>query len=35
MKKWKKPIIKVLTAEELSKYIKAAARSGGCGYYFR
>ena len=30
MKKWKKPVIKVMSSEELNIYIKAAARSEFC-----
>ena len=30
MKKWKKPVVKVMSAEELSSYIKAAAWSEMC-----
>lgn len=33
MKKWKKPVIVALTAEQLAKYIQVAARSG-CAYKF-
>ena len=29
-KQWKKPVIITITKEELSKHIRAAARSGGC-----
>lgn len=30
MKNWKKPAVITLTANQLSMYIKAAARSGMC-----
>lgn len=30
MKTWKKPVVLKLSAEQLSKHIKAAARSGIC-----
>lgn len=30
MKTWKKPVVKVMSAEELNNYIKAAAWSGLC-----
>ena len=33
MKKWKKPVVVELKIEQLSKYIKVAARSG-CGWGF-
>lgn len=32
MKSWKKPVVIELSAEQLSKHIKAAARSGMCLY---
>lgn len=37
MKKWKKPVIDMLTKEQISQYIKAAARSTIClgGYIVR
>ncbi len=30
MKIWKKPVVKVMSAEELNSYIKVAARSEFC-----
>lgn len=30
MKDWKKPVVAELSADQLSKHIKAAARSGIC-----
>ena len=29
-KKWEKPVFITVRADELKKYIRAAARSGGC-----
>lgn len=34
MKKWKKPVIVELTAEQLARYIQAAARSSQCSFGF-
>ncbi len=33
MKRWKKPVVLVLSMEQLSRHIKVAARSG-CGWVF-
>lgn len=30
MKEWKKPVVVELTADQLTKYIQLAARSGQC-----
>ncbi|GEM_PF-4860931 len=32
MKDWKKPVVVELSAEQLAKHIKAAARSGICHF---